>query len=75
MNANMTDLAEVRRAGLEALHRALGPAGMLRFLMQFESGHGNYSEDRHEWLEHETIDSIMESIRQRRSVEVDAKTP
>ena len=75
MSVNLTDAAELRRVGLDALHRALGPVGMLRFLMQFERGHGNYSEDRHEWLDHETVDSIMEGIRQRRAVNEESQTP
>jgi hypothetical protein len=31
-------LAELRRAGIDALARALGPVGMARFLQQFDPG-------------------------------------
>ena len=39
--------AELRRAGIDALVRALGPVGMARFLQQFESGHGGRYAHRH----------------------------
>ena len=38
--------AELRRAGIDALVRALGPVGMARFLQQFEPGHGDYTAAR-----------------------------
>jgi hypothetical protein len=38
--------AELRRAGIDALMRALGPVGMARFLQQFDPGHGEYTADR-----------------------------
>jgi len=31
----------LRKLGLEALTKALGPVGMARFLQQFETGMGN----------------------------------
>ena len=54
---------EIRMAGLEALSRALGPLGMVRFLQQFEAGSGNYSEDRHSWLGKQTVDQLAEEIK------------
>ena len=60
---------EVRRAGLEALAKALGPVGMIRFLQQFETGTGNYSEERHELLGNEDVATLAARIRQRRSSE------
>jgi hypothetical protein len=59
-------LDEIRRAGLEALSRELGPVGMVRFLQQFETGRGDYSVERHEWLDEVDLDTIVEEIRQRR---------
>ena len=38
--------AELRRAGIDALVRALGPVGMARFLQQLDPGHGEYTADR-----------------------------
>jgi hypothetical protein len=56
-------LSEIRRAGIEALFRELGPVGAIRFLQQYETGSGNYSEDRQQWLGNPSIGEIAEKIR------------
>ncbi|MCK4342430.1 MAG: hypothetical protein KAY37_11985 [Phycisphaerae bacterium] len=61
-----TTIPEIRKAGLEALCERLGPAGTLRFLQQFDPGHGDYTKNRHSWLDHLTVDEIAESIKKRR---------
>jgi hypothetical protein len=43
--------AQIRLLGLAALARELGPVGMVRFLQQFEAGYGNYTQERHQWLD------------------------
>ena len=50
MNVAEMTLEEIRQRGIRALTRELGPAGMIRFLQQFETGRGDYSIDRHQWL-------------------------
>jgi len=67
MSEKPLSLAEVRQAGLDALHRALGPVGMVRFLQQFEVGSGDYSADRHGWLGTGDVADLVELIRERRS--------
>lgn len=54
---------EVRRAGLEALEKALGPAGMLRFIQLFEKGKGNYTKDREKWLNGVTMDDVIKDVK------------
>jgi len=66
MSEKTLSLAEVRQVGLDALHRALGPVGMVRFLQQFEAGSGDYSADRHGWLATGDVATIAEMIRERR---------
>ena len=51
MNIQTMTLQEIRRAGIRALARDLGPLGMVRFLQQFEIGLGDYSKERHELLD------------------------
>lgn len=51
-------LEEIRRQGLEALRRSLGRAGMIRFLQQFETGHGDYSQLRRKWLEDTSLEDL-----------------
>lgn len=63
--AEMTmTLEDIRRKGYEALARELGPVGMIRFLQQFETGRGDYTDARREWLT-ESVDEIAEAIRVR----------
>ena len=53
---------EIRRAGLEALSERLGPAGMIRFLRMFDPGQGDYTAERHRWLDQLTLDDILRAI-------------
>lgn len=64
----MTSLSpsEIRKKGLEALFESLGPSGMLKFLEQYETGSGNYTEERKKWLKDQEIDSIIEEIKEQR---------
>ena len=59
-------LNQIRQIGIEALTDKLGPVGMVRFLQQFETGKGNYSVDRHEWLTVPNVETLAEQIRQKR---------
>ncbi len=57
MSQDPRTLDEIRTVGLRALEEALGPVGLIRFLQQFEHGHGDYSEARHSLLT-ETVDEL-----------------
>lgn len=57
---------EIRKVGLEALVRDLGPAGMLRFIQQFESGKGDYTAERANWLPSD-LEKAMDEIRAMKS--------
>lgn len=64
-------LQQIRIAGLRALRRELGPVGMVRFLHQYETGTGNYTEERRQWRDQWTMDEIIAELderRQRKSV-------
>ena len=58
--------AELRRAGIDALVRALGPVGMARFLQQFDPGHGDYTADRDRILGNPTVYDLMAELEHRR---------
>ena len=60
------NLVEIRKKGIEALDKALGPVGMVRFLYQFESGAGDYTKERNLWLKYYHIDSIIEDINKKK---------
>ena len=63
MKAQMMDISQIRKEGLEALAKALGPVGMTRFLQQFETGMGNYTIDRKEWLGEMSVLDIVKGIK------------
>ena len=73
MNAQTMFLEQIRIAGMEALARELGIVGMVRFLQQFETGHGDYSKDRHQWLDDQDLDTIVKRIQERREANKRAK--
>ena len=61
LNEKMT-AEQIRNRGLEALKQELGDSGMTRFLQMFETGHGDYTAERRQWLDHLTLDEIYSSI-------------
>ena len=66
INVQSMSLKEVEEAGLAALARELGPVGLIRFLQLFETGAGNYTAERHEWLDEQSMEQILERIKERR---------
>ncbi len=62
-------LEEIRSQGLKALTERLGPEGMIRFIQMFDKGSGDYTRDRHKWLDGITIDEISEEIIKKRKKE------
>lgn len=66
MNVAKMSPREVEKASMEAIVRALGPAGLARFLQQFDSGSGDYSRERHHQLPDEDVAVIAAAIRAKR---------
>jgi hypothetical protein len=66
MNTQAMTPQQIRAAGLEALSRKLGVAGMIRFMQQFEMGLGDYSKDRHQWLDQYSADDISRLANEKR---------
>ena len=67
MNIQMMTPQQIRVAGLAALSRELGLVGMIRFMQQFEMGQGDYSKDRHQWLDKYTVDDIAQMVREKKA--------
>ena len=65
MNAVTMTLEQVRLTGLQALSRDLGPLGLVRFLQQYEVGHGDYTTERHGWLGDPTVRDISQEIKRK----------
>jgi hypothetical protein len=68
MTIQTLDPIAIRKMGLEALTKALGPVGMVRFLQQYEGGIGNYTKERQKWLKDYTIKGIVKEIKNRRKL-------
>ncbi len=58
--------AQIRQQGLEALAKALGPVGMVRFLQQFDTGNGDYTKERQQELANLTLEDILGEISSKR---------
>lgn len=65
----MSDLAidynnpvALRKAGLDALTKELGPLGMALFIRQYESGYGDYTAEREELLKGVTLDAVEREL-------------
>ncbi|MEJ5239744.1 MAG: hypothetical protein WHS87_00915 [Anaerolineales bacterium] len=60
-------LGEIRIRGFEVLLRELGAAGAVRFMQQYESGRGDYTRDRHTWLQAQSVRELGQAIQSRRN--------
>lgn len=58
-------IESIRKEGLDALTKKLGPDGMIRFMQQFDSGSGDYTKDRHRLLDNYSIDDIVQEIKKK----------
>jgi len=69
MKSEMLSLNQIRKAGIEALAQTLGPVDMVRFLQQFDTGRGDYTEERKKWLNGMSLEDIMEGIEEERKLD------
>ena len=60
----MTD-EDFERHALSVLQRELGLDGLARFLRVYRAGTGNYTRDRHRWLDGVTVEEIMAEVERR----------
>lgn len=68
MSSTAKNLSTIRRMGIEALIEKLGPVGMAEFIRQFDSGYGDYTKERHEWLDDINIELIVKQAEAKRKV-------
>lgn len=73
MNIDNTDLNQIRRLGIEILNRELGPVAMIRFFQQYEKGYGDYSTERHKWIDKISIEEIVENAKELRENKIDTQ--
>ena len=54
---------EIRLEGWKALTERLGPAGAMRFMMQYDPGHGDYTKERQQIFAGLELEELLASIR------------
>jgi len=54
---------EIRLEGWKALTERLGPAGAMRFMMQYDPGHGDYTKERQEIFADLDLEELLASVR------------
>jgi hypothetical protein len=59
---------ELNRKGFKALVDALGYADAIRFIRQYDNGSGDYTKERHQWLDQLTLEDIWADIQKRQSL-------
>ena len=62
--------SEVYHLGIDALINNFGPTGASRFLNQIEPRTGNYTLERHEWLDKIDRKTGLELIRENKKVNI-----
>lgn len=67
MAVEMKPLREVTQEAIEILSREIGIANTIRFINQFTTGRGNYTEEREHLFEGMSLEDIIQAIRDRRS--------
>ncbi|PSF34938.1 hypothetical protein C7H19_18195 [Aphanothece hegewaldii CCALA 016] len=61
---------ELSHKGFKALVDSLGYVDAVRFIRQYNSGSGNYTQERHQWLDQLTTDEILADLAQRQNQEI-----
>ena len=62
MNPQAMTLEQIREQGLAVLRQHLGIVGMVRFLQQSETGWGNYTEERYQWLGDPDLEELAKKL-------------
>ena len=63
-SSSALSMYQIRMEGWKALTERLGPSGAMRFMMQYDPGHGDYSKERHEIFASLTLDALLDAIEQ-----------
>ncbi|MBV5302796.1 MAG: hypothetical protein JZU70_01125 [Chlorobium sp.] len=68
MNIPAKSLAEVTNQALHVLTREIGSVDTMRFIGQFSTGTGNYTEERALLFDHLSLDDLFAEIREQQNV-------
>ncbi|MDJ0658791.1 MAG: hypothetical protein QNJ42_04805 [Crocosphaera sp.] len=62
MKSNTKSLQEITEQAIKILSKEMGIADTIRFLNQFSSGYGNYTQERDTIFQDLTLDDILNRI-------------
>ena len=60
---------EVLDGGYKALVDALGVVDAIRFLQHFSLGYGDYTKERHQWLDQLSLDDVFAEMRKHKKID------
>ncbi len=63
MIAETRPLSEITQEALHLLYRDLGVVNTVRFLNQFTTGFGDYTEERRLLIDNQTLDEVLADVR------------
>lgn len=67
MIAETRPLAEVTQTALRVLYKEIGIVNTVRFINQFTTGYGDYTQEREQFFAEMTLDDIISAIKQKRN--------
>ncbi len=59
-------LAEITQTALRVLYKEIGIVNTVRFISQFTTGYGDYTQEREQLFADMTLDDIVSAIKQKR---------
>ncbi|MBI4761667.1 MAG: hypothetical protein ACOYYF_18325 [Chloroflexota bacterium] len=62
MIANTLPLAEITREALQVLYKEIGVVNTIRFVNQFTTGYGDYTEERKTLFADMTLDDLLKEM-------------
>jgi len=63
MNVQTKPLSEITREAIDLLSKEMGIVDTVRFLNQFTTGYGNYTEERESLFKDLTLDDILATVK------------
>jgi hypothetical protein len=55
---------EIIREGYKALVDSLGITDAIKFIQHYSPGKGDYTKERHQWLDNKSLDDVFTEIKQ-----------
>ena len=60
----MKNQHEIIKQGYDALVHSLGITDTIRFIQYFSPGKGDYTKERHQWLDEKTLENVFEEMKE-----------